>query len=160
MTDEPRYKGPFAAVNTYTTRQNPNNAAPPLFTIGEYSKTGKVVVRLDLGAGWYGPLYRNAVQTIVGLAINLIRIRARAQNFLQDCMCAQRGLWSACASAQADRSLRWSPEDATDSWLLIVCPQGLWLDCGSAQTDLNPHRTDMFAGTFSDVAVHYLIRIL
>ena len=36
---------------------------------------------------------------------------------LQDCMCAQRRLRSACTSAQADQSLRCPPEDTLDPWV-------------------------------------------
>ena len=44
------------------------------------------------------------------------------QHFLKNCMCAQRRLRSACASAQADQSLRYPPEDALDPWLPTDCP--------------------------------------
>ena len=39
-------------------------------------------------------------------------IRDLAQNFLQDCICAQRRLSSACPSAQSDQSLRCPPVNA------------------------------------------------
>ena len=38
------------------------------------------------------------------------------------CMCAQRRLRSACASAQSDQSIRCPHEDALDSWLSTKCP--------------------------------------
>ena len=44
------------------------------------------------------------------------------QYFLQDCMCAQRRLRSACAYAQSDQSLRWPSEDALDRWIPKECP--------------------------------------
>ena len=45
-----------------------------------------------------------------------------AVQFLQDSMCAQRRLRSACADAQADQSLRSPLEDALDPWLPTKCP--------------------------------------
>ena len=45
-------------------------------------------------------------------------------HFLQACMCAQRRLRSACASAQCDQSLRWPPEDSLDPCLSAVPWQG------------------------------------
>ena len=47
---------------------------------------------------------------------------AWAQHCLQDRKCAQRRLNSACASAQADQSLRCPPESALDPWLPTACP--------------------------------------
>ena len=48
-------------------------------------------------------------------------IWAAAQHFLLYCMCAQLRLWSACASAQANQSLRCALEDALDPWLPTLC---------------------------------------
>ena len=42
--------------------------------------------------------------------------------FQQGCMCAQRRLRSACASAQSDLSLHCPSEDALDSWLSTGFP--------------------------------------
>ena len=49
-------------------------------------------------------------------------IWAEAQHFLQDLMCTQRRLSSACASVQGDQRLCYSPEDAFDPWLPIERP--------------------------------------
>ena len=51
-------------------------------------------------------------------------------------MCVQRRLRSACASAQADLSLRWKPEDNVDPWqcTLFLAKTLIRLD---AQADLN-----------------------
>ena len=53
-----------------------------------------------------------------------------AHHFLQDCMCAQRRLRSACASAQPDQHLQTSK--ASSSW-----QQRLWSACAEAQADLS-----------------------
>ena len=57
---------------------------------------------------------------------------AGAQHFLQNCMYAQRRLLSACATAQADKSLRCPPEDPLDPLLPTDCPAKLliWVYAG------------------------------
>ena len=40
---------------------------------------------------------------------------------VQDCMCAQRRLTSACESAHSDQSLPCLPDDALDLWISILC---------------------------------------
>ena len=60
-----------------------------------------------------------------------------SQHLLQDCVCAQRWLRSACAAAQSDQSLRCPPEDALGPWLPQSVLRRLLSDCAEAQADLS-----------------------
>ena len=52
-------------------------------------------------------------------------------------ICAQRRLRSACASAQADQSLRCPLEETSDPFLSKERQRRLWADSANAQTDLS-----------------------
>ena len=65
------------------------------------------------------------------------RIWAEAQHLLQDCMCIQRRLGSACSSAQSDQSLRCPPKT------LWIHAREDWSDCMDAQADLSLRSTHM-----------------